>query len=201
MRSAQPSLFDYFDTTKTRKRYGRTVHGGTETKGYRKLERPLSTKRPIHLVLKSHKATGKLSFLAHKNKTLVESIIREKAKKFGIKISEFANVGNHLHIKIKITSRRLFKAFLISVTNLIARKITGACRGRKFGKFWQGQAFTRVLASRFEELNLHGYIKANQIEASESKTAREEYLKNFNSWVYRERARVKRLEVLFESSG
>ncbi|MCC7403608.1 MAG: hypothetical protein IT288_04340, partial [Bdellovibrionales bacterium] len=77
---------------------------------------------------------------------------------------------------------------------LIARTLTGARRGKKFGKFWQGQAFTRVLVSRREELNLFGYIKANQIEGHESKAAREIYLEKFHRWVYRERVRSKRLE-------
>ncbi|MCC7405960.1 MAG: hypothetical protein IT288_16325, partial [Bdellovibrionales bacterium] len=56
------------------------------------------------------------------------------------------------------------------------------------------QAFTRVLVSRREELNLFGYIKANQIEGQESKAAREIYLEKFHRWVYRERLRGKRLE-------
>lgn len=200
MTAKQTNLFDYFDTSKTRKRYGRTQHGGSKTKGHRKLERPLSTTRPIHLVLKSHKAKGSLSFLTGKNKPFIESLIKEKAKKFGVKISEYVNVGNHLHLKIKISSRESFQKFLKSITNLIARKITGAKRGQSFGKFWQGQAFTRVLVSRFEELNLYGYIKANKIEAAESKSAREDYLKRFNAWVYRERLRIKGLEIEFESS-
>ena len=173
MKSKQINIFDYFDTNKTRKRYGRTQHGGTETKGHRKLERPLSTTRPIHLVLKSHKAKGSLSFLHSNNKSMVEAILRQKAKKFGVRIADFANVGNHLHLKIRIKSRTSFKSFLKAVTNLIARKITGARKGKPFGKFWQGQAFTRVLVSKFEELNLFGYIKANQIEANKSKSARE----------------------------
>jgi len=194
MRTKQANLFDYFDTRQTRKRYGRTQHGGVETKGHRKLERPLSTSRPIHLVLKSHRAKGVLSFLTHKNKPVVEAIIRGKARKFGVRICQFANVGNHLHLKIRIASRPLFQAFLVSVTTFIARTLTGARRGKKFGKFWQGQAFTRVLVSRREELNLFGYIKANQIEGQESKAAREIYLEKFHRWVYRERVRGKRLE-------
>jgi REP element-mobilizing transposase RayT len=136
MSAKQANIFDYFDTHKTRKRYGRTQHGGVETKGHRKLERPLSTTRPIHLVLKSHRAKGSLSFLTHKNKPVVEGIIRGKARKFGVRICQFANVGNHLHLKIRIASRPLFQAFLVSVTTLIARTLTSARRGKKFGRFW-----------------------------------------------------------------
>ena len=130
---------------------------------------------------------------------MVEAILRQKAKKFGVRIAELANVGNHLHLKVRITSRLAFRSFLKAVTNLIARKITGARKGKPFGKFWQGQAFTRILTSKFEELNLYGYIKANQIEASQSKAARENYLKKFNAWVYRERPRIKPLDIYLDA--
>jgi REP element-mobilizing transposase RayT len=91
-------------------------------------------------VLKSEKARGKLSFLAPANKILVSETLRQKAKKFGIRIDQIANVGNHIHLKIKISNRENFQKFLNATTTLIARKITGACRGKPFGKFWQGLA-------------------------------------------------------------
>lgn len=187
MRTKQTSLFDYFDTKETRKRYGRTQHGGATGKGHRKLERPLSTRKWIHLVLKSDKARGKLSFLTPTNKILIQRILKEKAKKFGVSLADQANVGNHLHLKVRITSRESFQKFLKSITTLIARKITGARKGKPFGRFWQGLAFTRVLTSRTEELNLMGYIMANRIEAATSVETRDKFLRRFNSWVYRER--------------
>ncbi len=192
----QTNLFEYFNKSKTRRRYGRTQHGGAQTKGHRKLERPLSTKRWIHLNLKSDKAKGPLSFLLPRNRQIVREIIKEKAQKFGIQIADGANVGNHIHLKIKIQDRESFQKFLKAITCLIARKITGAKRGKKFGRFWQGLAFTRVLTSSLEELNLKGYIKANKIEANQGEAAREKFLKQFNSWVYRERGKEKFLRNL-----
>jgi hypothetical protein len=187
----QTNLFHYFEKSSIRKRYGRTQHGGLKTKGHRKLERPLSNKKWIHLILKSDKAKGTLSFLTPKNQSMIQSILTEKSKKFGIKIADFANVGNHLHLKIKIQDRERFQKFLKSITCLIARKVTGACRGKKFGRFWQGLAFTRVLTSSLEELNLKGYIQANRIEAQNGESARQIFLKRFNQWVYRERPKDK----------
>ncbi len=187
----QVNLFEYFDKSIIRKRYGRTQHGGLKTKGHRKLERPLSTKQWIHLILKSDKAKGPLSFLTPKNKRIVQSVIREKSKKFGVKIADGANVGDHIHLKIKIQNRESFQKFLKSITCLIARKITGAKRGKKFGRFWQGLAFTRVLTSSLEELNLKGYIKANRIEARLGEQARTLFLEQFNRWAYRERSKEK----------
>jgi hypothetical protein len=185
----QTNLFEYFDQSRIRKRYGRTQHGGLKTIGHRKLERPLSSKKWIHLVLKSDKAKGKLSFLTPQNQMLIRRILKAKSRKFGIKIADGANVGNHLHLKIRIRDRKSFQKFLKSVTCLIARKITGAKRGKKFGRFWQGLAFTRVLTSALEELNLKGYIQANRIEAQTGESARERFLKRFNAWVYRERVK------------
>ena len=187
MAKNQTELFDYFDMKKVRRRYGRTQHGGCGTKGHRKEARPLSTGKWIHLVLKSEKAKGKLSFLTAGNQLVVKSILDEKSKKFGVRIADYANVGNHLHLKIKISSRSQFARFLKAVTTLIARRVTGARRGKPFGRFWQGLAFTRVLKSRLEELNLKGYIEANRRQAHGSQPAREAYLKAFNEWVYRER--------------
>jgi REP element-mobilizing transposase RayT len=195
----QTNLFDYYDKKDVRKRYGRTQHGGSKTKGHRKLERPLSTKNWIHLVLKSDKAKGPFSFLLPKNKQIIKSIIRAKAKKFGVTMADGANVGNHLHLKIKIQSRESFQKFLKSITCLIARKITGARRGVKFGRFWQGLAFTRVLTSSLEELNLKGYIKGNRVEARKGEKAREAFLQTFNAWFTAKDRKISSTRIRTES--
>ncbi len=106
-----------FEKSSEGKRYGRTEYGGARTKGFRKLERPLSTKKWIHLVLKSEKAVGQLSFLNLRNKAKVESLLKVKAKKFGVLIAEMVNVGNHFHLKIRITNRESFVQYLRSVTS------------------------------------------------------------------------------------
>ncbi len=163
------------------------MHGGSSSHGRRKLERPLGRKNWIHLVLKSDKAVGKSSLLNAPNKIAVQKILKDKARKFGVSIADEANVGNHIHLKIRITSRDGFQKFLKAVTTLIARKVTGARKGKPFGRFWQGLAYTRVLKSYTEELNLKGYFNANRAEAALGPEARERILKAFNRWVYHER--------------
>jgi hypothetical protein len=184
MKSKQLSLFE---KSKTGQRYGRTEYGGVRTKGFRKLERPLSTKKWIHLVLKSDKAVGSLSFLSLKNKSRVENLLKQKAKKFGVLIAELVNVGNHFHLKVKITDRENFGNYLRSVTTLVAKLVTGAKKGNRFGRFWQGLAYTRVLKTAFEELRLKGYFQANRIEVSHSALEREMHLKRFSRWIRTER--------------
>jgi REP element-mobilizing transposase RayT len=189
MKSRQISLF----TNETKKRYSRTAHGGAETRGKRKLERPLSTKGWVHLVLKSDKARGQYGFLLPKNHLIVHQIVQLKANKFGVRIAKIANVGNHIHLKIRITSRASFQKFLKSVTALIARKVTGARKGKPFGRFWQGLAFTRVLKSRCEEWNLDRYINSNRQQARVTPAMQLRYLDELNRWILRQ-------ATLFEQS-
>jgi len=98
MRAAQKTLFEHFAMKETKKRYARTRHEGAKPNGKRKQERPLSTKRWIHLVLKSEKARGRLSQLTAQNRVYIDKTSKEKAKRFGVKIAESANVGTHLHL-------------------------------------------------------------------------------------------------------
>jgi hypothetical protein len=68
-------------------------------------------------------------------------------------------IGNHFHLKLKIINRKNFGKYLKSVTSLIARSVTGAKKGKPFGRFWQGLAYTRVLKTALEELSLEGTLK------------------------------------------
>jgi hypothetical protein len=175
----QQSLFD----KKTKKKYSRTIHGGASSKGHRKEERPFSSKRWLHLILKSEKAKGKLSLKAAKNQVWIKRHIDEMARRFGVKIGDYANVGTHLHIKTRGVSRKQYQRFLKATTGRIAAHVTGARKGKKFGRFWQGLAYTRVLTSGLEELGLKGYFEANRVESARGKREREDFLEDFNRWI------------------
>lgn len=189
MRAKQFDFFEYHNLKDVKKRYGRTIYGGCDSRGHRKLERPLSTRKPMHLLLKSDKAKGTLSLRAAKNRIYIRELLKEKAQKFGVRIHEQINMGNHLHLKLSITSRELFQKFLKAITAMIARFVTGARKGKRFGRFWQGLAFTRVLQTTKEELYLRGYFQANALEKFSGTHARKDFLKRFRHWVYRERLR------------
>jgi len=207
MKRKQPTLFDYQEDllfkrkaaahsskreklSKEEKKYSRTTHGGEESQGRRKEYRPLAENKWHHLTLKSEKAKGAWSFLTPKNQAIIRDTLKEKSKKWGVKIAEVANVGNHLHIKLKFKYRKGFQNFLRAVTSLIARKVTNAKKGNKLkatknkqNKFWQGLAFTRVLKTSYEVLQLTGYFEANRRQAAQGENAREDFLKQFNDWV------------------
>jgi hypothetical protein len=154
----------------------KTTHGGSLALGKRKAKRPFIPKRPVHLVMRSSKARGEWSFLRSSNSKKIHAIIQRQGKKHHVKIYEYVNVGNHLHMKVRGYSREKFQAFLISVTALIARAITGAKKGHGKGKFWDALAFTRILKTSFEEKHLAKYFRANELEARFGKEIREIFL-------------------------
>ncbi len=161
--------------------------GGITLKKRRKTARPLIEGLVHHVVFKSSKASGKLSFYHHKG--LVNGLLKERAKKFYIEILDFVNMGNHLHLKVRFKDRKRFQNFLRTFSAILARKITGAHRSKSFGKFWDGLAFTRVLISKIEELGLRGYFEGNHRQRELGYAERETYLKQFNQFIYRLRQR------------
>ena len=143
----------------------RVSHGGDLRQGRRKICRPLDHKKPLHLVLKSSFATGRLSFLTAKNRLFVEATLRAQASRKGLTIHSFQNVGNHLHLIIRFSKRLAFQNFLRTVTALIARFVTGARRGKPFGKrFWDELAFTRVLTGFKDFRAMQNYLIKNEVE-------------------------------------
>ncbi|MFN9067985.1 MAG: hypothetical protein ACK5V3_12210, partial [Bdellovibrionales bacterium] len=107
------------------------------------------------------------------------------SKKFFIEVLDFINMGNHLHLKMRFKDRKRFQQFLKSFSALLARKITGAKKGVKFGRFWDGLVYTRVILSSFEELGLKGYLEANHCQRELGYHERELFLKRFNQFLYR----------------
>jgi REP element-mobilizing transposase RayT len=158
-------------------------HGGQSLKKRRKVARPLLPKKITHVVFKSSKARGTLSFLTHRQK--VSRRLQERARRFHVKVHEWVNMGNHLHLKISCNDTARMKLFLGTFAGLLARDLTGACRGKKFGKFWDALAYTRVLHSAFEELGLRGYFEANHRQREMGYAERESYLKSWNAYLRR----------------
>ncbi len=133
----------------------------------RKGPRPLSTKYSMHLVLRSSLACKEWSFLKPQNKLQIERMLRKFARKCGVKIISRAIAGNHLHLHIKLSHRRLYKRFIRAITAAIAMAITGACRWRSAQlKFWNLRPFSRVVEGLRAVRNLENYIYLNRIEAA-----------------------------------
>jgi REP element-mobilizing transposase RayT len=145
----------------------KSAYGGEllKTRKGRASGRPLSTRSTMHLVLRSSKAKGKWSFIQFENEYKIHEIVGRFAAKYGVKILSLANVGNHLHFQIKLSSRHTYKPFIRAITSAIAMAITGASRWKRGkGKFWDYRPFTRVIETFKEYLNLKDYLVLNRLE-------------------------------------
>lgn len=98
-----------------------------------------------------------------------------------------ANVGNHLHLQIKLSNRFGYRPFIRAVTAAIAMAVTGRNRwtvgnhadqlegihskidgssatAKKREKFWDYRPFTRVVKGFKAVLTLRDYLRINQLE-------------------------------------
>jgi len=126
-----------------------------------KIKRPLESKLPIHLVLRSTKGVLRLP------KTVQNQTVSDVSKKHGVTIYKYANVGNHLHMVIKIPARTRWSAYIRELTGKLAQRVQGL-RGRQQGKesFWLKRPFTRIVRGwqRAFKIALQ-YVELNQLEA------------------------------------
>lgn len=141
-------------------------YGGilSRTRKGRQEPRPLATKESIHLVLRSSQATGDWSFRHPKNKRAVLAIVEKFAKKYAVHIISFANVGNHLHIHLRLAKRQGYKPFIRAITGAIAMAVSGFSRWKPRQtklKFWDYRPFTRVVRGFQAFLKLRDYIQIN----------------------------------------
>jgi REP element-mobilizing transposase RayT len=138
--------------------------------------RPLSTRSSMHLVLRSTQARGKKSFLEPSNAYKIKHFVKKFATKYHVQILSLANVGNHLHMQIKLGWRRGYKPFIQALTAAIAVAVGGRSRwnkqktnaeastDKKIKKFWDLRPFTRIVQGFRAHLTLSNYIEINRLE-------------------------------------
>ena len=143
------------------------VHGGEYSVEKRKIICPVSTKKPMHLTLRSSFAIGRYSFRVKKNRDFISKIIGVSGKKWGVKVYSFSINSNHLHFSLRSFTRVGFQNFLRAVSAQVAAFVTGAKRGRPFGKrFFDLPAFSRITEWGRAFSWLNAYVLKNQLEAS-----------------------------------
>lgn len=124
--------------------------------------RPLAVKKTMHLVLRSTQATGQQSFKRYAK--AIKEIVGKFGRKHHVHVISYVNVGNHLHLQIRLGHRGAFKPFIRAITSAIMMKVTGVSRWAKkksAKKFWDQRPFTRICTSFAERLNLSHYVKVN----------------------------------------
>lgn len=134
-------------------------------KGNPKTRRPLSSKLPVHLVTRAARGGMRLPKIYR----CVNQIVVNTAKKHGVTIYEYANVGNHLHLVLRITHLHRWPPFIREFTGkigLLAKK-TLAMTGTE--NFWLYRPYTRVIASWNKPFKIaKEYIHLNSLEAEGS---------------------------------
>ena len=165
--------------------------GGALLGGRRKSMRPLTSKDCIHFVLRSLWAKGPDSFLVQHNRRHIEQIISRFAKKFGVRIYKMAINSNHLHLLLRITNRRLYRAFIKAVAGQIASLVMGQKSFLEFSRsrrvsvtgdgsktaigdgkknnakahFWEFRPFSRVVNWGRDFKQCLKYLRQNTLEA------------------------------------
>ena len=143
------------------------VHGGEHSVGKRKKSRPLNTRKPIHLTLRSSYAVGNYSFRTKKNEAFISKLITSLSRKWGIRIYKHSINSNHFHFSLRATTRRGFQNFLRVLSAQVATFVTGAKNGNPFGKhFFDLPAFTRIAEWGEAFKTLTNYVVQNVLEAS-----------------------------------
>ncbi len=157
MKARQLKSFDDINSTGSE-------HGGELTLGKRKRLRPLSTKKPIHLVLRTRSAIGSMSLLLHSR--FIRLLITSLCKRFAIVLYEFSVNSTHLHLLIRIRDREGFKNFLRVFCGKSAMQITGARRGKPLkARFWGILPFTRLAEWGRAFQKVKNYVVQNQLES------------------------------------
>lgn len=147
-------------------------HGGDHTRGKRKTYRPVDPKQALHVVLRSSRARGTQSMLHPKNCDHIHEFTRKTAKRCGVRLYRYANVGNHIHLLIRVPSRAAWQKFLRELAGGIAIIVTGAKKGAALAKndgvrgFWDHLAFTRIVAFGRDFNGVGRYLIKNLFEAA-----------------------------------
>lgn len=141
-----------------------TEHGGALSVGKGKTRRPLSTKKPLHVVLRSSRAEGKLRLTLRKKE--IEALLLAQSKRWQMRVYEQSVNSNHIHLAIRGRSRAALQNFFRSFAGLVARLVTRAEKGHPFGKFWDQIFWSRVIEWGRALTTLRGYIIRNVLESA-----------------------------------
>lgn len=108
---------------------------------------------------------------------VVRECIDTTAKKYGVRVYKDANVGNHLHLVIKLHRIGLWAPFIRELSGRIAQQLEGLLNLDLKVSFWKFRPHTRIVRGWKKAFRIAlDYIYLNQMEAegnikrSETKT-------------------------------
>lgn len=154
-------------------------HGGILRKKRRgRKARPLSTKAPIHLVLKTEIKSLRRGLRSPLGFYLINHIIKKYARRFFVKVEQVSINHDHVHLLVRFSKRSFGQHFLRVVAGqiaqqfqkngfLAAKNVTDTQNTRaKTTKLWKYRPFTRVIQGWKPYLIVRNYIQLNIKEAS-----------------------------------
>jgi REP element-mobilizing transposase RayT len=150
---------------KPMKAYGGELRKKAKNRGHRPLVFRSGT---VHLCLRSTKAVGRHSFLSPSIKKPVEDFVRSFSTRKGVQLLSYANVGNHIHLHVKLINTTLYRAWIRGLSSglaMMAMGLEGFKKLRDQGKkFWDQRPFSRVIQSFKHFLTTKAYIEINILE-------------------------------------
>jgi REP element-mobilizing transposase RayT len=150
----------------------RAEHGGDVGRGRHKGARPFSSRRPLHVVMRSDRAVGDWSMLCPVHRATIANLMRTLAPRYRVRVYQFANVGNHLHFVVGAKDRHGFQSFLRAFAGLAARAVTGARKGAPVGRFWTSTTYSRLLSWGRAFHTARVYVLQNEFESAGFPTPR-----------------------------
>lgn len=119
------------------------------SRGRRKAQRPLSIRRPIHLILKAESGLRKYE-------RRITRLTFTHAEKSGVRIYRMVVNSDHIHCLVKIHSRRAYNSFIRAITGMMSLV---------FKIKWHHRPATRIASWGKDFKRLLSYLKLNEWEA------------------------------------
>lgn len=143
--------------------------------------RPLSSRKPHHVVFKADKKAMKLNFRSPRVYKLVHRVIKRYSKRFHVKIEQCSVNFDHIHMNIRIPRRAMSHYFLRVVAGQIAQELQNSqllrevtdtpnaekgIGAKRLMKLWLVRPFTRVVHGWRAYITLRNYIQLNEREVN-----------------------------------
>jgi putative transposase len=154
---AKQFSFDAKEFFKPKDNFG----GSLLKKSHAKTCRPIESKLPIHIVLRAKKSVMRLP----KTIAIVDNKVDRICKKYGVKLYRYANVGNHLHLLVKIPRKQSWAPFIRDLTGRVAQ-LTKTAIGGLSESFWSQRPYTRIVRGWQRAFQIaKDYVELNFLES------------------------------------
>lgn len=129
--------------------------------------RPLSTRDPLHVVLKVRPGELKKGLRHPATHTLVHRLLKKYSKKFYVKVEQFSVNADHIHLLLRCSKRSLYHNFFRVFAGQVAQQATGTFQKKKKGKsLWKARPWSRVIKGFKAYVIVRNYVKLNELEAA-----------------------------------